>query len=208
MNPKIEWLDLVLLFQCSGSNKRVVLHVKLMKTWKRKRNGMAQFLAIYLLTLLGGYYLFGRYTTQRYGGTIEENITMGLILYFPILITALILPSIWIIKKKRVRKIQLTEASQSISFEFSKTRKENKLLENISYDLQESNHFTALTFYYRTKATRGHWLYFKAFSILAPSLSVAWKRRQLREVADRLRSNGVLKRSGIERGSFWSHLFD
>lgn len=178
------------------------------ETWKIKVTGQVQFLLIYFFCLVGGYFLFSNYATDRYGGSLEENLLMGFLIYSPVLLTALILPPIWIVRKKRLKKIELDSVSGTVSFDFSKGETEYKKLEDISFYIQEGDHYTALIIYYRTRATRGHWLYFKAFSILAPDLSISWTRSQLRDVAQKLKETKVLRQSATEEGTFWSFMFE
>jgi len=155
-----------------------------------------------------GYLAFAGHGTRRYGGTLSENLLDGLLIFFPIVIAALILPTKWILKKKIARQISVDVENNLLTVDYFKNRSFSNRLDLTAYELSNHSFYSVLIFYDKFKATRGHWVYKQVLSVVALELSISWKIRTLKQIANHLNKIGIETHKYREEKSFWVHITD
>lgn len=158
--------------------------------WQVKRTGKVLFLFYYYSIVFFMYLLFSIRATIKYGGTIKENLLEGLLLFSLFLLVALTTLPVWILRKKVPKYISIDR----ISNKFTIKRKKHSAtfsLDDLAYEIKRKSFYSVLIFYRKYKATRGHLIYNKTISIVAPVISNSWKVKTLDEIVVQLKKTNI-----------------
>ena len=162
------------------------------QTWSVRYNGKLDILIVIYMFLFLGYAAIILKITLKEGGDFLQNLWMGLWLFFPILIAAIIVPLTMLRKKVIPESIEIDLENKVLQVQFFKNSEALQVeIEALSCQKIEHTFFTILVFYEKRIATRGHTIHVELLSILAPNISTSWKRQQAYEIFNKLKSSNI-----------------
>lgn len=178
----------------------------MVKEWTVSRTNHILYLVYYYLFLLTGYSIL-IIRSLGYEGTFIANFKEVIIYYSLIILLAIISPTIWILKKKIPKRIAIDATTNEMTI---KGKKLNLTihLDELAYDFKRKSFYSDLILYRKYTASRGHIIYSKSISLVAPIISISWKIKTLAEIVTHLDQMKVKKYVSAEESSFLVDLFE
>jgi hypothetical protein len=166
---------------------------------KTKYSEKILYLLFYYLILLLVWLIWAFRSISKYGGDFSD-VLIATGMFFPITLTALILPPIWILRKKTIKEITIT--SDEISYNQGGNNFTSINPNHYKFRLFDYNFYSILILYKITTATRGHKLETESIKIIGTKVELGWTPEKLNTLSEYLQSIGMRKSNKNDEKSF------
>jgi len=137
-------------------------------------------------------FAFAMRTTNRHGGELIGNLLASFGGLSPLILPALLLPSIWILKKKV--PLEITIEPDFLMLRYSQKRIKKFSKTKIAFSVHHHKFHSVIILYSKIRATRGHLLYNSMSDILATEIPLSWNPETFKKIESDLLEAGYEQR--------------